>query len=168
MASRIVPRLLLIPAILVSIVVLFAAGAVRPSTSTRPLDLGLSRPAVATSVVDIPVAPDHAFLPTVGQTDITASDAVAMARKSAPSGFVGSKAVARLLLFKKGRRDYEPQLVVVSTDATPIVLFGDGAPDPSAAPVIATYGWVFLTPSGEFVGATRQGYTSTPPFVPEE
>jgi hypothetical protein len=86
----------------------------------------------------------------------------------APPGFVGSKAVARLLLVKEGRRDYEPQLVVVSTDATPIVLFGDGAPDPSATPVIATYGWVFLTPSGEFLGATRQGYTSAPPFVPDE
>lgn len=169
MASSMVHKAFLIPAILVAIVILFAtAVAIQRPTSTVPLDLGLSRPAAATSVVDIPVAPDYAFLPTTSQTDVTASDAVAIARKSAPPGFVGSRAVVRLLLVKEGRRDYGPLLVVVSADAAPIVPFGDGAPGLSATPVVATYGWVFLTPSGEIVGASREGYTSQPPLVPDE
>jgi hypothetical protein len=66
------------------------------------------------------------------------------------------------------RGDFEPQIVILSTDALAIVPFGDGADDASLAPVVATYSWVFLTPTGEFLGATRRAYTSEPPTVPEQ
>jgi hypothetical protein len=170
MVSSIRRRTSLAPIVTLGIViVLFSLAATRSQSAAPAEAIDALRPVVLTSVVDIPVAPDHAFLPVVGQSATTdTQDAVAAARKLAPAGYVGSKTVVRLLMVKEGRGDYVPQVIVMSADAAPITMFGDGASDRSPVPIIATYGWVFLTPTGEFIGATRQGFTSEAPPVPEE
>jgi len=170
MVSRLSHKPRWLPIIPLAIVALLMITA--PTMSQAPArgpDGTSLQPVTATLSVDIPEAPDHSFSLAVGQTAaISVSDALAAARKLAPPGFVGSKPIVRYLMVQEGRRASELQVVIVSADATPITLFGDGTADRSPTPVVATYGWVFLTTTGDFIGASRMGYTSQAPTLPDE
>lgn len=162
------------PTLAIAGIVLLVAGilATRPTSVSLPTqvdDKGAG--AVASTTIDIPPAPDYFFEP-VAVADVPAlepSAVVARARESLPSDVVGKAPIVRFVSVRARTINYGPIFVVFSADAGPILLIGDGVQgDPTAPPPVATYSWVFITPTGEFIGASRQDFPKDPPPVPAQ
>lgn len=161
-------------ALTLAAILLIAGTLLLKAPAAAPPELGNDAAAVESGSsihADIPVAPDYTFN-EVGKAQpptLEPAAVVALARELGPPGFVGKSPVVRYLAVKSGRLDYGATYVVLSTDAAAIRPIGDGvACDPTLRPIAATYSWVFLSPDGEFMGATRQGYPADPPPVPAE
>jgi hypothetical protein len=99
-------------------------------------------------------------------TGIPNLDAAAVANKVVP-GSVGKDPVVGLFrVSRTDRGDFDAsetvEWVVFSSDARRIPGFGgngDAAPE-------ATYTWVFVSTSGEFLGSTQIGYAESPAAPP--